>query len=250
MANPAAFRQRGFVLVTAMVLLMVLAVFGIFAMRGTLFTERISANDRDRLLARENAELALRDAERDILGKRFDGTFCAGGTGCRAAGTRPECDASIVGSTPCDLDKRSFWSTGNLMGPAPTAAMESFANLDGGSGANAGMYLATSEAACGKPVWSGADWNDGVTRTCAGTITSAVPTVAYGTFTGATPPANVAAPRYLIEMFTGSVKDNPGTPGVAGSKIFFRITAVGFGRTLLPGATPTSVTLQSVYSPL
>lgn len=246
--NPS--RQAGFVMVTALILLTILAVAGIVAMRGSLFAERISANDRDRMLARENAELALRDAERDILGKKFDGTFCGSGSGCRALGARPQCDASITGSTPCDLDARSFWSTGNLMGPTPSAAMESFANLNGGSGNTKGMYLSGSQTACGKPLWSGANWGDSVTRTCAGTITSTVPVVDYGAFTGAPAISGVTQPQYLVEMFTGSVKDNPGTPGVAGSKMFFRITAVGYGRSILTGSTPASVTLQSVFSPL
>ena len=88
--------QRGFVLVTSLIFLIVLSLLGVMALRGTLFGERMAANDRDLAVAREFAELALRDAERDVLGLRFDGTtYCRlpnGNTNCgvvRPAGTRP-----------------------------------------------------------------------------------------------------------------------------------------------------------------
>ena len=89
-------------LVTAVIFLMVLSLLGVMAVRGSLFEERAAANERDLSLARENAELALRDAERDILGLRFDGQYCvaAACTLLRPAGTRP-LDAADAGN---------FWS--------------------------------------------------------------------------------------------------------------------------------------------
>ena len=97
------------------------------------------------------------------------------------------------------------------------------------------------------PVWSGADWNDNAVpaRSCAGTINAAVPTVPYGTFTGAVfaGPPGVPPPRYMIELFKAD------DLGIASSnKLFFRITAVGFGRSIGPLGR-ASVTLQSVFSP-
>lgn len=233
--------SRGFVLVTSLIFLIVLSALAIMAMRGSLFGERVSANDRDQLLAREYAEMALRDAERDILGLRFDGvTFCrttAGATNCptlRPAGTRPGSNA----------DAGNFWLASNPI-------VVDIGTDDGGLGDGAdvqGLYNAQGAVACGMPVWSGADWQDNVAppRSCAGTINAAVPTVPYGTFTGAVFQGvqGVVAPRYLIEIFSA------GDLGIPNSnKIFFRITAVGFGRT--QGASGrTSVTLQSVFSPL
>lgn len=240
-------QKNGFVLVTSLVLLIVLSLFGVMAMRGSLFEERIAANERDRSLAREYAEMALRDAERDILGIRFDGvTYCrnaAGATFCgtvRPAGTRP---TSAV-------DAGNFWVATNPQ-------IEEVGLEDGGrtlAVASQGVYTALSATACGRPVWSGANWEDNANpaRTCTGTITNPIPTVPYGRFTdapfvgpdGTAAPQGIPRPRYMIEMFKAS------DLGISSSdKMFFRITAVGFGRT--NGATGrTSVTLQSVYSPL
>lgn len=231
-------RARGFVLVTSLIFLIVLSVLGVMAMRGSLFEQRMAANDRDMTMAREFAEMALRDAERDIMGLHFDGvSFCAAAlsdcTNVRPAGSRPVSAA----------DAGNFWSASN-------PAMDDIALEDGGLDQDLelqGVYNARSSVACNGPVWSGADWADGVARSCGGTINEAVPTIAYGTFTDAPFEApGVNPPRYMIEMFRA---DDLGiTP--PSNKLFFRITAVGFGRTNLDANRPTSVTLQSVFSPL
>ncbi len=230
---------------TALIFLMVLSLLGITAVRGSLFEERGAANDRDIALARWNAELALRDAERDILGLRFDKQYCATApcTTLRPTGTRPANAADAV----------TFWSARNdaILDPTTPVALD-----DGGvklALKYQGVYNAAAIVACGMPVWSGADWNDGVTRKCAGTINAAVPTTVYGTFTDAPvaafSPATAQAPpppRYLIELFT---PDDVGTPG-GSAKLFFRVTAVGFGRSSASNRARTSVTLQSIFSPL
>lgn len=55
-------RQRGVALVVAMVLLIVMALMGLAAMRGTIMQQRMSANLYDRQVAFQNAEAALRAA--------------------------------------------------------------------------------------------------------------------------------------------------------------------------------------------
>lgn len=241
-------RNSGFVLVTSLIFLMVLSLLVVMAVRGTLFDERMASSDRDMALARENAELALRDAERDILGLRFDGSpnFCSSAVGpacttIRPAGTRP------LNAT----DTLTFWSMAN-------PSIDDVALDDGGVGLalnRQGVYSAQSAVACGMPIWSGANWQDGVAgRSCAGTINAAVPTIAYGTFTNAAfPPGNapnniltgVPPPRYLIELF----KSTDMRLNTTSNKIFFRITAVGFGRSTGSNGARTSVTLQTVFSP-
>jgi type IV pilus assembly protein PilX len=229
--------QRGFVLVTSLIFLMVLSVLGVMAVRGSLFEERMAATDRDMAIAREHAELALRDAERDILGIRFDGQYCAvvGCTLARAPGTRP---ANAV-------DGKNFWIDG-------TPAVGEVGIEDGGIGlplAQQGVFTSATTAACGMPVWSGANWIDGVAppRSCAGTIGAALQTIPYGTFTDA--PFNVQGiprPRYIVEMLNAN-----GDMQVAqvSLKLYFRVTAVGFGRTTGTNGARTSVTLQSTFSP-
>ncbi len=59
--------QRGAALITSLIFLIVLTLIGITAARMSGLEERMSGNLRDRSLAMQAAELALRDAELDIL---------------------------------------------------------------------------------------------------------------------------------------------------------------------------------------
>jgi type IV pilus assembly protein PilX len=70
--------SRGATLIVALVLLTVLTIMGVFAARSAIFQERSAANEADRNVALQAAELTLRDAEKDILGLRANGTPCAG----------------------------------------------------------------------------------------------------------------------------------------------------------------------------
>jgi type IV pilus assembly protein PilX len=58
--------QRGVSLVIALMFLIVLTVLGLVAVRSSTVQERMAGNDRDRAIAFEAAEAALRDAERDV----------------------------------------------------------------------------------------------------------------------------------------------------------------------------------------
>lgn len=232
-------RSQGFVLVTALIFLLVLSLLGIAALRTTLFEERLAGNDTDKAFARENAELALRDAERDILGLRFDGQYCSTApcSALRTAGTRPVSAGQSL----------TFWIS-------TRSDIRDIAKEDGGltgSANDRGLFTSNSANACAKAVWSAGDWLDGASpaRTCTGTtLTQPLPTVAYGFFTDAPfPPASqgVPRPRYMIEMFTADELQI----SVTSTKLYFRITAVGFGRTSGSTGARTTVTLQSVYSP-
>jgi type IV pilus assembly protein PilX len=61
-------KQRGAALITGLIFLVVLTMIGITAARMSTLEERMAGNMRDRSIAMQAAELALRDAERDILG--------------------------------------------------------------------------------------------------------------------------------------------------------------------------------------
>jgi len=81
--DPPPFRaqQRGIVLVTAVMLMLVLTIVVLSMMRTAILDERMVANSRDWNNAFQAAEAALRDAEREILtGSRFSGQtgFIAG----------------------------------------------------------------------------------------------------------------------------------------------------------------------------
>jgi type IV pilus assembly protein PilX len=83
-AVPSRRATRGATLVVALILLALMTVMGVFATRSAIFQEKSSANDLDRSVAMQAAELAMRDAEKDIMQRQTDGSFCTAGTaGCR-----------------------------------------------------------------------------------------------------------------------------------------------------------------------
>ena len=77
--DPAS-RQRGVVLVIALVLLAIITLLGIAVMQTTVTEERMAGNLRDRSLAFQAAEAALREGERylspenNLVLPDFDGT--------------------------------------------------------------------------------------------------------------------------------------------------------------------------------
>lgn len=72
--STATTRQRGFVMVTAIMLLVILTLVVLSLMRTSILEERMVGNHRDWNNAFQAAESALRDAERDILqGTRVNG---------------------------------------------------------------------------------------------------------------------------------------------------------------------------------
>ncbi len=255
-------RPRGFVLVTSLIFLVVLSTLTIMALQRSFFEEKMSSNDRDNGIAREMAELALRDAERDIDGMRIDGIRCAAappgpgvaiatcGGNRRPAGNRPANGG----------DAATFWSASNIQFPSiGLTTVSNAARPAPVSNTENGVYTQAATIACGRQLWQAADWDaDPPTQRCTGGTAFARTTI-YGEFTGAPNPFGGAActtasvprcPRYLIEILTS---DNMGIT-VSSNKIFFRITAVGFGRlasdATVRGGGASSVTLQSVYSPL
>lgn len=72
--------QRGAALIVGLIILLLMTLIGVFAMRGSIMQEKMATNQRDRELAIQAAEIALRDAERFIasLNNRPDPTV--GGT--------------------------------------------------------------------------------------------------------------------------------------------------------------------------
>ena len=58
--------QRGASLIVALMFLIVLTILGLVSVRSSTLHERMAGNDRDRSVAFEAAEAALRDAERDV----------------------------------------------------------------------------------------------------------------------------------------------------------------------------------------
>lgn len=242
-------RQSGIVLVTSVIFLIVLSALTIMALQRSLFEEKMAGNDRDTYYAREAAELALRDAERDIAGQRFDGTYCSTalkascGGNLRPAGDRPTSAA----------EAGNFWVASNNAFPTIGSSTVSTSARPAPDGSNVGWYNGVdATTACGKPLWQAADWDttQAAANKCTATANAIVRTTIYGEFTGA-PTTSFAPgqrlPRYLVEVFNA---EDMGIGSGKSQKVYLRITAVGFGRLSNFGGNVTSVTLQSIYSPL
>ncbi|MEJ2391880.1 MAG: PilX N-terminal domain-containing pilus assembly protein [Gammaproteobacteria bacterium] len=84
-ASPTLSRQRGMVLIVALIILMVLTILGVSGMTTTSLQERMAANEHDRQIAFQTAEAALRTGENYIQSNSMDPSMfnstCTGGSG-------------------------------------------------------------------------------------------------------------------------------------------------------------------------
>ncbi len=218
-----AVGQQGVALV--MVLLFLVAITGltVWAARQAMLGEGMSRNQQDLEVARQAAESALRDAERDlknvsplanfscsrggaVLPVKFNAT-CAGGLCYRVDGdySTSQWNSATAGSA---LNSEPWWPVGK-------GGLWGDVNPSTGTTAKPIRVPPTTNSNCG---FSGG--------------------VPLGTFTGAPPIRGVAAqPEYLIEYFRRSIPGRKELP-------VYRITARGFGYSLR-----TQVVLQSIYLP-
>lgn len=89
--------HRGFVLVVVLVFLIVATIIALSSVRRTLLQERIAGGERERQIAFQSAEMALRDAERDLMGLTFDNRDCDP-TDATMPYCRPEIDGRWLNS--------------------------------------------------------------------------------------------------------------------------------------------------------
>ncbi len=65
-------RQRGAVLMISLIFLIVLTLLGLTASQSAILEERMSGNTRDRSVAMQSAEMALRRAEQHVRARKMD----------------------------------------------------------------------------------------------------------------------------------------------------------------------------------
>jgi type IV pilus assembly protein PilX len=200
------------------VLMLMLAITGIalFSAKYAGISEASARNQLDIEVARQAAESALRDAERDLL--ISDGTVLLPGARCPRSASRPV-EQAISSFTPaciqgqCSKDLASYSvSTWTGAAASPTA----------------------------EPWWpdrSGGLWNSLAVKPKVGSppacnFSGGVP---IGTFTGGAQIKGVSQqPEYLIEQFIRG----------GGRIVYYRITARGFGL-----SNQTEAVLQSYFQP-
>lgn len=101
MKIPVPSHQRGFSLVVILILLIVMSVLGLAILRSSSMQERMSANMRDRSLAMQAAESALRFAQFQVLDVGNWHNVPPGGTDpCTADGVCPTGSAAAWTAAP------------------------------------------------------------------------------------------------------------------------------------------------------
>lgn len=112
-------RQAGVSLVVVLVLLVVMSVLGIAILRSSAMQERMSANLRDRSLAFQTAEAALRQAQDDVLGGDPD----AGNPDATWDNWQPTADSCSERGI-CATGEGPSWQAGPTLGSAPSTPSE------------------------------------------------------------------------------------------------------------------------------
>lgn len=122
-------RQRGAVLLVALVLLSMMLVLGVSAMDSTIVQERLTANTRDRMTAFESNETASRNAF-DFLRKLIaDGrSLPDNSAGWYNSGMLPDSGGNIVAADSASL---SFWQSTPLNSTnSQLSSLAATANVD------------------------------------------------------------------------------------------------------------------------
>lgn len=96
--TPAPRRQQGVALIVVLILLIVMSILGVVIMRSSAMQERMSANLRDRSVAFQAAEGALRFAQNQVLGAGDWDTQIPTAADCGGSGICP------TGSDPVWVD--------------------------------------------------------------------------------------------------------------------------------------------------
>jgi type IV pilus assembly protein PilX len=130
--------QRGFSLIVGLIFLVAITLLGVIAMKNTILQERMAGGLRDRSLAFQAAEAALRDAKLDLLNMRAGGIVCAPADNCHP--NNPIVHESGF-DTACTLgrcfdDPGDGWGYGGVAGQS---AVDAFP-LNAGPGVVYGFY--------------------------------------------------------------------------------------------------------------
>ena len=207
-------RQQGVAMIVVLMLMLALTGIVVFSARNANFGEISSRNQLDSEIARQAAESALRDAERDLL--LFDGTVLQTNAKCKREAARP-------------LESAIFGFSATCLGGQCDKALNDYKTTDWvKSSKNAEPWWPDTK----RGLWGDPNKKPTVDSSTCSTFTGGVP---IGVYTGAPAVPGVAIqPEYLIEQFSRG----------SGRNIYYRITARGFGI-----SDRTQVVLQSYFQP-
>lgn len=230
-------RQSGVALIVVLLFLVALTAIAVWGTRQSLLSEGLARNQMDQEVARQAAEAALRDAERDIM--NVSATQLAGASCNRGLGRK-----LILADFTADC------RTGLC------------AKADASYAASDWSAASAKNNTVAEPWWpasKGGLWNNSfddkpkrapVDSANCSTFTGGVP---LGTFTGiASLPGVAVQPEYLIEVFRRKDVRINGPEAIVTStglnanqwSTMYRVTARGFGY-----SPRTQVVLQSIFFP-
>lgn len=233
-------KEKGIVLLTCLVFLLILLVMLRFILGSAKLEEEKAGIDLDIVNAREAAQAALNYAEYYIL--RQGKLYCTEAD-CNVAASANELFSAK--ESILQTRDRVFTPSAGEKGMSARAIKDIYAK-----GFYTGTYLKNNASGC-EPLWACVKWSDSassVSRSAAkrGVAKSArtLESLPCDECKGA---ASIS-PRYIIERYTTKELADSGLTGLSGSpsgSVVFRITAVGFGKGT--GKNLTNVMLQSTY---
>ncbi len=222
--------ERGFSLIVALMMLIVIIILGVSGSQMAINEERGARNDRDRQIAFQAAEAALKDAETEIYGVNSPLCDLAGQVG---RGRKRNASPSYT----CFNETNYFGYALGCSAP-PNAGLCTYVPLTAGCSA-------TVAGSC--PAYLDSP-NVDFYKDAAGSGNQH--TVAYGQYTGKTWPSNASSrypPRYIIEAVPKNTsvdsRTSDGSGAGQGGSIMFRVTAMGFG-----ASANSQVVLQAVVA--
>lgn len=99
--------QRGVTLIVALIFLGILAILGVTAARNSILEERMAGNTRDRDLAFQSAEAAIKSFETDLFA---DGVVSAGGAGYYVDDNACAAPGGAGCATPPHPNNLDYWA--------------------------------------------------------------------------------------------------------------------------------------------
>jgi type IV pilus assembly protein PilX len=210
--------QKGATLIVAILFLLVITVLGISSWQMGNAEEKMAGLTRDRQLAYEAAEAALREAEYDIKG------LCAPAATCNTRTTPIEKTLGFP-DTPNNVAALATCQANGLCTTPKDAMGRNFANVPVAI-LRCGTNGPSTNCPNGQSTWFGQ-----YTRT-AGLPSSYMPNSS-----GLAAQRLAFAPRYTIQALCTGMACKP-------SNIYYVVTAIGFGQ-----RPNTEVILQTYYQP-
>lgn len=140
-------RQHGAVLVTSIILLLIMTLIGLTGMQVTTLEEKMAGNMRDRNLAFQAAESALRAAE-SVLSQATLPTFYNDGTnGLYTQSSTASILSNLTDSAAWAAANTVTYTDGNLahIAAAPEYIIQQLPSVDGGGSSLDGSTFSTTD---------------------------------------------------------------------------------------------------------